>query len=38
MRIALMLDMFAKKSLQKSLIRDIKEFIDVPAFEEDEAF
>ncbi|CEJ02547.1 hypothetical protein RMCBS344292_16548 [Rhizopus microsporus] len=34
---ALMLDMFAKKSLQKSLIRDIKEFIDVPAFE-DEAF
>ncbi|ORE05009.1 alpha/beta-hydrolase [Rhizopus microsporus var. microsporus] len=33
---ALMLDMFAKKSLQKSLIRDIKEFIDVPAFEEDE--
>ncbi|KAI9267436.1 Alpha/Beta hydrolase protein [Sporodiniella umbellata] len=31
---ALMPDLFSRKSLQKSLIRDIKEFIDVPSFEE----
>ncbi|KAG1453546.1 hypothetical protein G6F56_007546 [Rhizopus delemar] len=33
---ALMPDLFSRESLQKSLIRDIKEFIDVPSFEDDE--
>ncbi|CAO3676316.1 unnamed protein product [Rhizopus stolonifer] len=33
---ALMPDLFSRESLQKSLIRDIKEFIDVPSFEDGE--